>query len=89
MPKRDRFGLHLKIEHLCVEILEQAIVATLEQKENKKPILQSLRIKIEVAKRLIRTAHELNIIQRKTYFDLQMKLQEISKMTNGWIRYLS
>lgn len=65
------------------------IAASLEIKTNKLPILKSDRIKIEVLKRLIRSTYELNIVNRKTYIELETDLQEISKMANGWIKYLS
>ncbi len=64
------------------------IAAALEPKYNKIPSLNSTRIKIEVLKRLIRISHELNIIDKKKYIVLESDLQEISKMTNGWIKYL-
>ena len=31
---------------------------------------------------------ELNIVQKNKYVELELDLQAISKMTNGWIRYL-
>ncbi|KKU96706.1 MAG: hypothetical protein UY30_C0015G0003 [Parcubacteria group bacterium GW2011_GWB1_48_6] len=31
---------------------------------------------------------DLNIIQIQKYVELESELQEISKMTNGWIKYL-
>jgi len=88
IPKKDRFGIYLKIENLCLEIMDLVIAASLETKNNKPPILNSTRIKIEVLKRLIRTTNELNIIENKSYINLELDLQEISKMTNGWIKYL-
>ncbi len=88
IPKRHRFGLQAKIESLCLEVLNLAITAAFEIKENKKPFLESARVKIEILKRLIRTENELNIIETKIYLDLEQRLQEISKMTNGWIKYL-
>ena len=88
IPKRDRFGLHTKIESLCLDVLKRVITAAFEVKENKKSILSSARIEVEVLKRLIRTANELNVVQYKTYLDLEKRLQEISKMINGWIKYL-
>jgi len=60
----------------------------LEPKNNKLPILNSARIKIEVLKRLIRIIQELNIIEKKKYIELELDLQEISKMVTGWIKYL-
>lgn len=88
IPKRDRFGIYLKIENLCLECVILTITAALETKDNKLPTLKSVRIKIEVLKNLIRMIYELNIINYKKYIDLEFDLQEISKMTNGWIKYL-
>jgi len=89
IPKRDRFGIYLKAENICLEIMTLTITAAFEIKINKFPILHSARIKIEVLKRLFRIAHELKIIEDKKYLELELDLQEISKMTNGWIKYLS
>lgn len=88
IPKRDRFGLHTKVESLCLNTLELVIAAAFEARENKKSILNSARIKIEILKHLIRTENGLHIIQDNTYLDLETKLQEVSKMVNGWIKYL-
>jgi len=88
IPKRDRFGIYAKIESICLEIVTLSIAAALEIKPNKMAPLNSARIKIETLKRLIRVTSELNIINQKKYFDLELNLQEISKMTNGWLKYL-
>lgn len=88
IPKKDRFGIWLKIENLCLEIIDLVITASLEIKSDKLLLLNSARIKIEVLKRLIRIAYELNIIGNKNYINLESDLQEISKMINGWIKYL-
>ena len=88
LPKKDRFGIFLKIENVCLETIDLIIKASLETKINKFPILNSARIKIEILKRLFRIIFELGIIENKKYIDLELDLQEISKMTNGWIKYL-
>lgn len=88
ISKRDRFGIYLKIENICLELIDLTITASLEIKNNKLLILNSARIKIEVLKRLTRIAYELKIIENKKYLNLESDLQEISKMTNGWIKYL-
>ena len=88
IPKKDRFGIYLKIENICLEIISLIITAALESKNNKLPILNSTRIKIETLKRLIRITQELNIIEKKKYIDLESDLQEISRMVAGWIKYL-
>lgn len=88
IPKRDRFGIYSKIEKICLDVQELIISAALENRNDKFPFLNSARIKIEVLKRLIRTTYELKIIPDKKYILLEGQLQEISKMTNGWIKYL-
>ena len=66
-----------------------AIAATIEAKADKLPLLKRARIKIEIIKRLFRVAGELKIIENKKYINIELDLQEISKMTNGWIKYLN
>lgn len=88
IPKRDRYGIYSRIENVCLETINLLIAASLETRNNKLSILNSARIKIEVLKRLIRIAYEFNVIGNKKYIDLELDLQEISKMTNGWIKYL-
>lgn len=72
-----------------MEILELAITAAFEARPNRLAPLCSARIKIEILKRFIRIEHQLNVINEKTYLDIERRLQEISKMTNGWIKYLA
>jgi len=88
ISKRDRFGIYSKIESLCLEAVDLMINASLEARINKLLILNKARIKIEVLKKLIRISSELRIIENKHYINLESDLQEISKMTNGWIKYL-
>lgn len=88
IPKKDKFGIWLKIENICLELISLIIAASLEFKTNKLPILNSSRIKIETLKRLIRICKELSVIDDKNYIDIEFNLCEISKMTNGWIKYL-
>ena len=89
IPKRDHFGIHQKIENITLEMLELIISAALQDRNNKINLLNSARIKIEVLKRIVRTAYELNIIKQNKYLELENDLIEISKMANGWIRYLT
>ena len=86
--KRDRFGIYLKLEDIILKILDLSLTASFEYRQNKLPLLYSSRIKIEVLKRMFQIAHEINIIDRKKYIELEFGLIEISKMTNGWIKYL-
>ena len=88
IPKRDKFGIHLKVENICLDILTIAIDAALAQKDKKRVLLHELRVRVETLKQLIRLMNELNIIEAKVYIFLEAQLQEISKMAAGWIKYL-
>ncbi len=87
IPKRHRFGIFQKVESICLDILVFSNAAALETRANKPAFLNSCRIKTETLKKLIRVAYELNIIDQKRYFDLELDLEEISKMANGWLKY--
>ena len=89
IPKRDKLGIQLKIESACLEMLRLSLDAALRGMEAKVPIVKELRIVIEVTKQLIRISHELNIVNQQKYIVLEGRLQEISKMTSGWINYLA
>lgn len=58
-------------------------------KHQKRELLESIRVSLEVLKHLVRTEHESSIIPEKAYIELTTLLIETSKMTNGWIRYLT
>ncbi|OGI25559.1 MAG: hypothetical protein A3J76_05770 [Candidatus Moranbacteria bacterium RBG_13_45_13] len=88
LPKKERFGIFQKIENICLDILILSNAAVLEKKINKSALLNSSRIKTETLKKLIRMTFELNIIDQKKYFYLELDLEEISKMANGWLKYL-
>jgi hypothetical protein len=88
LPKRDKLGIWTSIETQCLEIITLVITAAFTAPPEKQEMLAKARIHTEIIKRLIRSAHELRIIQEKTYISLQSSLQEISKMIYGWIRYL-
>jgi len=60
----------------------------LESRDKKIPFLNSVRIKTAILKRLFRIAYELKITQEKTYLETESDLQEFSKMTYGWMKYL-
>jgi hypothetical protein len=88
LHKRDKLGIYSRIENICLEIMDLAITASLEMKNNKFPLLNSARIKTETLKRLLRISYEMNIINQRHYIGLETDLQEISRMINGWIKYL-
>lgn len=80
--------MHLKIEQLCLDIMSLSIEAAIMTGTAKIPVLRKIKIEIEVLKRLVRLENELNIINTNKYLKIESQLIEISKMANGWIKYL-
>ncbi|TSC91622.1 MAG: Uncharacterized protein CEN90_420 [Parcubacteria group bacterium Licking1014_17] len=88
IPKRDRLGICAKIESICLDLINLLISAAFESKDRKLSFLTIARVKTEILKRLVRLAHEIDVIKSVNYIELESQLQEISKMINGWIKYL-
>jgi len=84
----DRFGIYLRIENIVIECLELAIAAALTEKDKKDILVEKLKIQIEISKKLIRLMWESKIITDKKYLLFEQKLQQISKMASGWLKYL-
>lgn len=68
--------------------MSDIIRASILAKTDKEQILINTRLSLEILKHLVRTEHELKIIDQKTYIRLESMTIEISKMATGWIKYL-
>lgn len=87
LSKRDKLGIHARVEELVLEILRYVTQACFLQKERKLEPLEYVRILLEVLKHLIRTEYELCIIKEKSYIQMELLVIEASKMTNAWIKH--
>ncbi|MFH1744801.1 MAG: four helix bundle protein [bacterium] len=89
LPKNDKLGIYNRLELTALNVYELLISAAFAPKQSKSVLLQNIRIKVEITKRIIRLMSDLKIINNRQYYNLQNDLQEISKMANGWQKYLS
>ncbi len=89
LPKRERHGIYAAADKLCLDIIQDILSAALGQKPEKQISLTRARVRIETLKRLIRLMRELCIVHEKWYLQSEIELRDISKMTSGWLRYLS
>ena len=88
LTKRDKLGIHAEIESIALLALRDIISASLSLKVEKQGMLERARTSLEVLKHLVRTEHELKIIDQKTYLHIEELLIETSKQLNGWLKYL-
>lgn len=89
LAKNHKLGIHTTIEHKIIEILSLAIESAFKAKNLKQNILEKMRVDIEILKHLVRTENELGIIDMKTYIRISEQIIKISKMTSGWINYIT
>jgi len=63
--------------------------AVFSHKTEKIKSLEKARILVEKLKHLTRIEYEEKIILQRQYIQIELLLVECSKMTNGWIKYLT
>lgn len=86
-PKHERYTLGEKIESSILEAIEFYILANQASKYEKEKILLKSNSKVELLKILFRISLNCEIIESREYLEMENKLQEIGKMTQGWIKY--
>jgi hypothetical protein len=86
-PKYERYTLGEKIGNSLLEAIELFIIANQSSKYEKEKILTKANSKIELLKILYRISLNCQILNSREYLDMEHKLQEIGRMTQGWIKY--
>jgi len=86
-PKHERYTLGEKIEKTILGVMELFVFANQVSKYEKEKVLSQANSKIELLKILFRISLNCKILESREYLDIEGKLQEIGKMTQGWIKY--
>lgn len=87
-PRQYKFNLGERMQNLVSDLLEMLVEAYYRPKEQKKELLASANIKIEILRQYIRLAYELGLYSSKVYERLAASLNEIGRMTGGWLKKL-
>jgi hypothetical protein len=86
-PKHERYTLGEKIENGILDGIEFFVLANQVSKYEKEKILAKANSKIELLKILFRISLNCKILENREYLEIERKLQEVGKMTQGWIKY--
>ncbi len=86
-PKYERYSLGEKMQDAILSSIELAVIANSSNKYEKEKILIRANAKIELLKVLMRLALNCKIIKERDYLEITKRLQEIGRMTQGWIKY--
>lgn len=88
IPKQDRYAIWQKCENNTIEILEHLITTAQYTNELKIIELNGLSRKLNTLRVLIRLSKEIKIINITKYICLQGIIDEIGRMTGGWLKSL-
>ena len=86
-PKHERYSLGEKLSYTNLDTIEIFILANQASKYDKEKLLLKANAKIELLKILFRLTLNCGIIDGKEYLGIENRLQEIGRMTQGWIKY--
>ena len=86
-PKHEKYTLGEKIENSILDSMEIFVLANQVSKYEKEKMLAKANAKIELLKILFRISLNCGILEFRQYLAIENKLQEIGKMTQGWIKY--
>ena len=89
MPKYDRHTIGLKMQNICLELLENLLSASRTNKQNKAEFLSKAAIKLDLLKTLLQLSEDIKALPTKRYLFLSEKLQEVGRMLGGWIKSLN
>lgn len=86
-PKHERYTLGEKLENAILDCIEFFVLANQVSKYEKEKVLTQANSKVELLKILFRISLNCTIVECREYLEIENKLQEIGKMTQGWIKY--
>jgi hypothetical protein len=84
-PKKLRFTFTTRIDNLALDILEDIIEYKYDRTARRAGFKQ-INIKFEKLRVLLRICHELKILSNRQYEYAAVHINEVGKMTGGWLR---
>jgi hypothetical protein len=87
-PRDQKFLIGDRIQNQLADILELLIEAYYGPKTERKAILTSVNIKLEKLRFFLRLCYELGYFSSKQYKHLLEHIQELGRMTGGWLKSL-
>lgn len=87
-PRDQKFLIGDRMQNLITDILELLIEAYYVPRVEKKPILAKVNIKLEKLRYFLRLSYELGYYHSRQYRQFIERVQEIGRMTGGWLKSL-
>ena len=88
LPKSQRFLLSDRILNLLSDLLETIIEAYYAPQHEKRPLLNRVNLILEKLRYFYRLCYDLGYFNSKQYQEFAAHLDEIGRMTGGWLKSL-
>ena len=85
--REHKYTLGEKLKEASLQVLIQVYKANKSKKENRMAFLDIAREQLEIIRLLCRVTKDLQIIGGKTYININLKIEELSKQLTAWQKY--
>lgn len=85
LPRNHRYSLGVRIDILCIEIIEAISAEAFLPRADKSPYLRLAIRKLDTLKLLLQILWETKSIDTKKYISISTKFDEIGRMLGGWL----
>ncbi len=89
IPKFERYTIWQKCEQTTLAMVEFLIETSSKTGEERTRVIHLFSNKLELLKVLIRLANDTRTINTAQYAAIQLMINEIGRMTGGWIKFVS
>ncbi len=89
VPKQDRFTIYERAENIILSEIELLLEASYGDKARKIVLLEKASVKLNALRFLVRLMKDTKTFDLKKYMTLQEMIDEIGRMTGGWIRSMN
>jgi|APTNR8051073442_1049403.scaffolds.fasta_scaffold13708_1 hypothetical protein len=87
-PRNQKFTLANRIQDALSELLEELIRAYYAPISIKKEKLQGVNVRLEILRHYFRLCYDIGLYNSLKYKDFAERLDEIGRMTGGWLKSL-
>ena len=88
LPRSFKFTFGDRVQQLLTTVLELLIEAFYQPQEHKRATLLRVNITLEKLRHYLRLGFELGLYASPKYRDFAQRVDEIGRMTGGWLKSL-
>lgn len=88
LPRNQKFTFGDRLQNHLSDLLEDLIEALYRPAEEKRAILQTVNLRLEKIRFFFRLGHDLGLYDTNTWLAFAKRVDEIGRMTGGWLKSL-